>query len=102
MSQRYPDINSPQFRRQARSTLVELMLTHLPVGIDGRKIDDCLVCRLGYLRKKLNLVPLPGDKHVGPFHCRPPFQWMLAPKPSAFDSVATPRLPSGTYPTYAE
>jgi hypothetical protein len=51
MSQRYPDINSPQFGQQARSTLVELMLTHLPAGIDGRKIDDRLVCRLGYLRR---------------------------------------------------
>ena len=42
MSQRYPDINSPQFGQQARSTLVELMLAHLPLGIDGRKIDDRL------------------------------------------------------------
>jgi hypothetical protein len=42
MSQRYPDINSPQFGQQARSTLVELVLAHLPLGIDGRKIDDRL------------------------------------------------------------
>lgn len=42
MSQRYPDINSPQFGQQTRSTLVELVLAHLPVGIDGRKIDDRL------------------------------------------------------------
>lgn len=42
MSQRYPDINSPQFGQQARFTLVELVLAHLPRGIDGRKIDDRL------------------------------------------------------------
>ncbi|HZC03730.1 MAG TPA: hypothetical protein VE844_21030, partial [Gammaproteobacteria bacterium] len=42
MSQRYPDINSPQFGQQTRSTLVELVLAHLPLGIDGRKIDDRL------------------------------------------------------------
>jgi len=42
MSQRYPDITSPQFARQARSAIVELVLQHLPLGIDGSKIDDRL------------------------------------------------------------
>jgi putative transposase len=42
MSQRYPDINSPQFGQQARSAIVELVLAHLPLGIDGSKIDDRL------------------------------------------------------------
>lgn len=42
MSQRYPDITSPQFGQQARSAIVELVLAHLPLGIDGSKIDDRL------------------------------------------------------------
>jgi hypothetical protein len=42
MSQRYPDINSPQFGQQARSAIVGLVLAHLPLGSDGRKIDDRL------------------------------------------------------------
>src|SRR5713101_6957405 len=42
MSQRYPDITSPQFGQQARSAIVELVLQHLPLGIDGSKIDDRL------------------------------------------------------------
>src|SRR5205823_7015895 len=42
MSQCYPDINSPQFGQQARATIVGLVLAHLPLGIDGRKIDDRL------------------------------------------------------------
>lgn len=42
MSQRYPDITSPQFGRQARSAIVALVLAHLPLGIDGTKIDDRL------------------------------------------------------------
>src|ERR687895_1887836 len=42
MSQRYPDINSPQFGQQARAPIVGLVLAHLPLGIDGRKIDDRL------------------------------------------------------------
>jgi len=42
MSQRYPDITSPQFGQQARSVIVELVLAHLPLGIDGNKIDDRL------------------------------------------------------------
>jgi hypothetical protein len=42
MSQCYPDINSPQFGQQARSAIVGLVLAHLPLGIEGRKIDDRL------------------------------------------------------------
>jgi putative transposase len=42
MSQRYPDITCPQFGRQARSAISELVLAHLPLGIDGNKIDDRL------------------------------------------------------------
>src|SRR6266852_7909407 len=42
MSQRYPDITSPQFGQQARSAIVELVLAHLPLRIDGSKIDDRL------------------------------------------------------------
>jgi hypothetical protein len=42
MSQCYPDINSPQFGQQARAPIVGLVLAHLPLGIDGRKIDDRL------------------------------------------------------------
>jgi hypothetical protein len=42
MSQRYPDINGPQFGQQARAPIVGLVLAHLPLGIDGRKIDDRL------------------------------------------------------------
>lgn len=42
MSQRYPDITSPDFGRQASSAIVELILAHLPLGIDGTKIDDRL------------------------------------------------------------
>jgi cytochrome c biogenesis protein ResB len=42
MSQHYPDINSPQFGQQACSTIVELVLGHLPLGIKGSKIDDRL------------------------------------------------------------
>jgi hypothetical protein len=42
MSQRYPDINSPQFGRQACAPIVGWVLAHLPLGIDGRKIDDRL------------------------------------------------------------
>jgi DDE family transposase len=42
MSQHYPDINSPQFGQQACSTIVELVLEHLPLGIKGSKIDDRL------------------------------------------------------------
>jgi hypothetical protein len=40
MSQHYPDINSPHFGQQACSTIVELVLEHLPLGIKGSKIDD--------------------------------------------------------------
>jgi hypothetical protein len=42
MSQRYPDINSPHFGQQARFTIVELVLEHLSLGIEGSKIDDRL------------------------------------------------------------
>jgi hypothetical protein len=36
MSQHYPDINSPHFGQKACSTIVELVLEHLPLGIKGR------------------------------------------------------------------
>jgi len=42
MSQRYPNITSPQFGQQARSAIVELVLAHLPLGINGTRIDDRL------------------------------------------------------------
>jgi putative transposase len=42
MSQRSPDINSPQFGQQTCAPIVGLVLAHLPLGIDGRKIDDRL------------------------------------------------------------
>jgi hypothetical protein len=37
MSQHYPDINSPHFGQQARSTIVELVLEHLSLGIEGEQ-----------------------------------------------------------------
>ena len=42
MSQRYPDINSQSFSQQVRSTLLSILLPHLPLGIVGRNLDDAL------------------------------------------------------------
>jgi putative transposase len=43
MSQRYPEINSLPFSQQVRSTLLSILLPHLPLGIVGRNLDDALV-----------------------------------------------------------
>lgn len=43
MNRRYPEINSPQFGPQALSEIVDLMLTHLPLGVRGRDLDDHLI-----------------------------------------------------------
>jgi putative transposase len=42
MSQRYPEINSLPFSQQVRSTLLSILLPHLPLGIVGRNLDDAL------------------------------------------------------------
>src|SRR5215216_121470 len=42
MSQRYPGINSQSFSQQVRSTLLSILLPHLPLGIVGRNLDDAL------------------------------------------------------------
>lgn len=42
MSQRHLNINSPNFSEQARSTLIKILLSNLPLGIAGRQLDDQL------------------------------------------------------------
>jgi putative transposase len=42
LSQRHPQITSPLFGGQARSAILELVLAHLPLGIDARTLDDQL------------------------------------------------------------
>src|SRR5207244_1229481 len=42
MNQRHLELNSPQLSEQARSTLIEILLPNLPLGIAGRQLDDQL------------------------------------------------------------
>jgi putative transposase len=42
MSQRYPDITNPQLGEQAQAAILAFVLAHLPLGIEGRDINDQL------------------------------------------------------------
>ena len=44
------------------------------------QIYDRLVRRARYLEKKFGFIPLPGEKHGGAFHCRPPLKKTLGIK----------------------
>jgi hypothetical protein len=74
MSQRYPDINSPQFGQQARSAIVGLVLAHLPLGIEGRKIDDRLawdsLLRLGQTHLDRERLCGVGWRSIGQHYAR--------------------------------
>jgi len=41
------------------------------------QIYDRLVRRIRMLEKKLKFLPFPGERHGGPFHCRPPLMTVL-------------------------